>query len=294
MSLAMWARGWKLVGFIAVALGALAQSQQLSLEPNHNSGQSITGAFEGWFTNPDGSFSLLLGYYNRNLEEEIEIPIGENNRIEPGGPDRGQPTHFMPGRMWGVFIVTVPKDFGANTLTWTIVAHGKPTVIPMSLNPLWEVSPLKDAIGNTPPFLSFQSFDSGGPWAQGPRALTESLTASVSHPLPLNIWVADDVKLSPGRIRPKAPITVAWSKFRGPGAVVFANSKPAVEVPGKFPPPAVFGGTATTTAKFSQPGQYVLYLMVNDASGVGGGGFQCCWTNGFVNVSVEPAVRGGE
>ena len=39
------------------------------------------------------------------------MPIGPNNRIEPGGPDMGQPTHFLPGRQSGMFIVTVPKEF---------------------------------------------------------------------------------------------------------------------------------------------------------------------------------------
>ena len=42
--------------------------------------------------------------------QELDIPIGPNNRIEPGGPDMGQPTHFLPGRQWGMFTVPVPKD----------------------------------------------------------------------------------------------------------------------------------------------------------------------------------------
>jgi hypothetical protein len=45
---------------------ALASGQSLPLEPPHESGAGITGAFEGWFKNSDGTFSLLLGYFNRN------------------------------------------------------------------------------------------------------------------------------------------------------------------------------------------------------------------------------------
>jgi hypothetical protein len=45
-------------------------------------------------------------------------------------------------------------------------------------------------------------------------------------------------------------------------------------------------GKAATTAKFSAPGDYTLRLQANDASGDGGGGFQCCWTNVHVKVSV--------
>ena len=105
---------------------------QLPLEPAHDAGSSITGAFEGWFTNADGSFSLVLGYFNRNTRQELDIPVGPNNRIEPGGPDQGQPTHFLTGRQWGMFTVRVPADFGKNKLTWTIVANGQTMVIPLS------------------------------------------------------------------------------------------------------------------------------------------------------------------
>jgi hypothetical protein len=52
--------------------------------------------------------------------------------------------------------------------------------------------------------------------------------------------------------------------------------------------PSVENGSATTTARFSEPGDYVLHVQVNDYSGDGGSGFQCCWTNGEVKVSVKP------
>ncbi len=38
---------------------------------------------------------------------------------------------------------------------------------------------------------------------------------------------------------------------------------------------------------FSAPGDYMLRVRANDASGVSGAGHaQCCWTNGFVKVTV--------
>ncbi len=49
---------------------------QLPLEPLRNSGQGVTGAFEGWYPNPDGSFSLLVGYFNRNEKATLDIPVG--------------------------------------------------------------------------------------------------------------------------------------------------------------------------------------------------------------------------
>src|SRR5262252_6220772 len=60
--------------FGAAAFGALLHAQVLPLEPMHETGASITGAFEGWFKNPDGTFSLLLGYYNRTSKQELDIP----------------------------------------------------------------------------------------------------------------------------------------------------------------------------------------------------------------------------
>src|SRR5206468_5900136 len=86
--------------------------QPLPLGPNRNAGEAVTGAFEGWFYRPDGTINLLVGYYNRNLKQILDIPVGPNNRIEPGGPDYGQPTHFIPRRQWGVFTIPVSKDFG--------------------------------------------------------------------------------------------------------------------------------------------------------------------------------------
>src|SRR5882762_5238498 len=77
--------------------------------PIREKGSSVTGAFEGWYKNKDGSVSLLVGYFNRNTKQELDIPIGPNNRIEPGGPDQGQPTHFLPSRQWGVFSIKVPS-----------------------------------------------------------------------------------------------------------------------------------------------------------------------------------------
>src|SRR5688572_10170498 len=63
-----------------------------------SSGQNVGPIFEGWEENPDGSYHFVFGYINRNWEESVDVPIGPNNHIEPGGPDRGQPTHFLPRR----------------------------------------------------------------------------------------------------------------------------------------------------------------------------------------------------
>lgn len=253
---------------------------QLPMEPMKDSGQSVTAAYEGWYRNSDGTYNFLIGYFNRNAKETLDIPVGPNNRIEPGGPDQGQPTHFLPRRQWGVFTITVPKDFGEKKLTWTITANGQTTSVPMGLNPLWVVEPFKDvAIENTPPVVKFDS--AGKPFQGPPRGIAQTFTTKVSDPLTLTTWATDDgVRPPEARGRGNATVTESWSKYRGPGTVTFEPPKPQVN-------PA--DGKATTTAKFSAPGDYVLRLQVNDATGEGGGGFQCCWTNVHVKVSVTPA-----
>ena len=257
-------------------LGAEAAAQ-LPLEPLKDSGQGVTAAYEGWFRNPDGTFTLLIGYLNRNQKQALDIPIGPSNRIEPGGPDQGQPTHFLPRRQWGVFTVTVPANFGERTLSWTLVANGKTTVVPMGLNPLYEVEPFKDAANNnTPPVLRFEP--GGSPFQGPPRKIVATLGTTIPQPVTLTLYATDDGVVTPDRRAGDSPVAVTWSVFRGPGAVVFSDAKAALDKS---------TGKATTTATFSVPGEYVLRAQANDVSGEGGGGFQCCWTNVHVKVVVR-------
>ena len=93
------------VVMVVVSLGLLGAGQ-LPLAPSPGAGQSVTPAYEDWYENPDGTYSLSFGCFNRNTEEELDIPIGPNNRFGPGNPDRGQPTHFLPRRQRGAFVVT--------------------------------------------------------------------------------------------------------------------------------------------------------------------------------------------
>jgi hypothetical protein len=88
-------------------------------------GQNVSPAFEGWETNPDGSFNMVFGYMNRNWEEEVDVPIGADNNLSPGAADQGQPTHFLPRRNRFVFKVRVPKDWGSKELIWTLTTKGK-------------------------------------------------------------------------------------------------------------------------------------------------------------------------
>jgi hypothetical protein len=282
----------------AIVLAAIAASviasAQVPIEPAKQFGTGVTPAFEGWFDNPDGSHNFLVGYMNRNRAQEVDIPIGPNNRIEPGGPDHGQPTHFLPGRQTGTYLITVPKAFSpTQVLTWTITINGQTNSIPLKLNPLYNISPLKDSsVANTPPMLRFAE---GGPAIQGPIGTLEKAiarTTSVSVPLDLPLWAADDAKYTNNSSQPmrgqRTPVTLSWAKYRGAGTVTFDKPKPAVDKIKGGGVNEPFEGKSTTKAKFSEPGEYVLQVTVNDYSGDGGGGFQCCWTNALVKVTVTP------
>lgn len=263
-----------------VAIGGVPALAQLPLAPTREAGQGITPAFEGWFKNADGSFTLLVGYFNRNTKQILDIAVGPENRIEPGGPDYGQPTHFLPRRNWGVFAIKVPADFGDRKLTWTIVANGHAASVPIGLTKDYQLEPFREpAQGNTPPVLRFTP---GGAALQGPpQGIAASLTTTFPDPVVLTVWASDDGIVDPNRKVPEWPVSVSWFKHRGPGTVTFSVVKPPVDKA---------DGKTTTTASFSAPGEYILRVQGNDVSGEGGSGFQCCWTNAYVKVVVKPGV----
>jgi hypothetical protein len=278
------------IGSLVAALATLVAAggwvvagtaQQLPLQPTKDRGANVTAAYEGWYPNPDGTFTLLIGYFNRNRVEILDIPVGPNNRIEPGGPDYGQPTHFLPRRQWGVFTITVPKDFGNKKFTWTLTANGETTEIPLSLNVRYQIEPFKDvAMGNTPPIVKLQ--ESGPEFTGPPRGFAATLSAAVGQPLSFPVWVSDkpSAVAEEGRGRGNAPpATLLLVKHRGPGEVKFAEARPKADF--------AADGKATATATFSAPGEYVVRVQANDSSGEGGGGFQCCWTNVHVKVNVK-------
>ena len=264
------------VGIFAVPERLL--TQELPLAPMRASGQSVTAAYEGWFRDSDGQVSLLVGYFNRNTEEVLDIPVGPDNRIEPGGPDYNQPTHFLPRRAWGVFAIPLPPDFGDQALTWTIVANGQATQVPMSLKPDWEVEPYREpAQGNTPPTVRFAPM--GDPQQGPPLGISAEYEVTVNESLTVTLWPSDDGQVDPNR-RPLegAPVRIRWSKYRGEGEVVFSDPRPETDET---------TGETRTTVTVSVPGTYVLRAQANDSSGASGG-FQCCWTNAHVRVTVLP------
>ena len=264
-------------GLISIAVGAAsnASSAQTPLAPAAPSGQTATPAFEGWYKNPDGTFSLSFGYFNRNTAEVLSIPAGPDNSISPGDANQGQPTFFYPRRHWGVFAVKVPKDFGEKKIVWTLKVRGKTFSIPGSLREEWQIDALEGEAGsnNTPPVLVIGD---GGPPARGPAGTSVERTASVGKPLTINVVATDD---GAGLARGGSPVVLTWFTHQGPAQATFGT--PTSRLTPK-------GGTSSTTATFSKPGDYILRVRATDSEMVAAGHSQCCWTNAFVKVRVTP------
>jgi hypothetical protein len=259
-----------------VAASQVHAQQPLPLEPVRPSGLPVSPVYEGWYSNPDGSYTLSFGYMNRNSQEVLEIPVGPSNRFEPLPPDQGQPTTFLPRRQYGVFTVTVPADFKDRDVIWTLEAHGQRYSIPGRVKQGYEIDALgAPATGVIPPVLRFAE---GGAEARGPKGLTHGpLSATVGIPLQVSVWATDTGNRQ---------VTLYWAKFRGPGDV---KLEPAtVQVPRDAP-----GGLSTATVTFSAPGEYVLYVHGNNSAVASAGHAQCCWTNGFIKVNVTSRAPGG-
>ena len=266
-----------------VAAGAQRPQTNLPLDPPRERGTSVTPAYEGWYANPDGTFSLLIGYYNRNTKEALDIPVGPNNRVEPGGPDQGQPTHFEIGRQWGVFVIKVPKDFGTKTITWTIVANGEAQSIPFTLNKGYPITPFKElGMGNQPPVLAFSQ---GGAKVTGPPiGVSASFSGTVNQPVAISVWAEGSrrQRAKPSH-RPAAVVDLALSRLSRSTSSAVRGTSPSTR---RAFPSRSRARWLAAAATFDEPGEYLLRVQANDESGEGGFGFQCCWTNTYVKVTV--------
>ena len=233
----------------------------------YSKGQDVSPTYEGWQSNPDGTFSLYFGYYNRNADEELDVPLGPANNFDNVSTgDQGQPTHFYTGRRWFVFKVNVPKDWPVDKrVVWTLTTHGRTDLAKGWLQPEWEVdNPLitKNAVSDR----------SIGVWEteehveeNKPPAVTGSgpQTATVGTPVTLTANVTDDGLPKPkpgGRGRGGRPlgIQVRWIFYRGPAKVQF---DPEV-TNSPYPTPS----KSETKVTFPAPGQYRIRALACDGS----------------------------
>ena len=191
---------------IAASTWALAgQERPQDIKPGdglqHARGELVAPVFEGWFRDDAGTLMLSFGYFNRNYEQELDIPTGPDNKIEPGPADQGQPTHFVPRRQWGAFAVPVAKDVEKRLLaekksvTWTLRANNQTVTIPANLGPAYAIDALKEpTVGNTPPVLHFEGAPASG---TGPLGAKTSIKAVAGTPVTVKFSVTDDKRALP-------------------------------------------------------------------------------------------------
>src|SRR5262245_9877853 len=224
-------------------------------------GQDVSPTFQGWKMNADGTYTLYFGYFNRNSEEEVDIPIGPDNKFDGENIDQGQPTHFYPSPRWWVFSVVVPKDWPKDKrLVWTLTNRGHMNQAKAWLEPEWEVdqgiisknSP-RDAMLMTIG-LGDVDFDNVAAKMNG----TSAQTVKLGEPFTVTVTATDDGRpkpiSAPGR---QQGVRIRWIVYRGSGKVRFDPDIMSERIYGK---PV----TMQTKVTFSAPGNYRLRAIASD------------------------------
>ena len=262
------------------------QNARTQADPSNflfNSGQTVGPIFEGWTRNPDGSYEMHFGYINRNYVEELQIPIGPNNRFTPAAADRGQPTFFYPRVNRSLFSVTVPADWGDKELVWHLTVRDQTHRAVGWLQAEWEIadrSGVGPAAGegevvNQPPTLAVAALrtitlpntlslavivnDDGLPEPPeagaggGGRDILPTFEPDPDGPtVPVNVpQLQASNRRRPSRV-PVDLVTTTWTVWRGPVSV-------AVESDGEPK-----DGNAQMTATFTKPGEYLLRVQASD------------------------------
>ena len=291
-------------GILVLAAGLLAMPSAGFAQRSYATGQTIAPAYEGWERNDDGSFDLVFGYMNRNWEEVIDVSVGPDNSIEPGGLDQGQPTHFYPRRNRFVFHIRVPADFGEKELIWTLTTNGQTERAYASLRRDYFIDDL----------VIQANYGAGGAAATTPELADNQAptleiegagerTTRVGESVVLVAVSTDDGKprarsmpasnpRSPGRITTDTATghRFSWFVYRGAADVTFEPPQTKVWEdtrdtggspwsPGWETPEPPEDGRWITEATFAEPGTYVLRGIAHD------GGLA---TSADVTVSVTP------
>ena len=280
---------WILVApFLAVAVAAGSVSAPLAAQEMSMTERPWTGSvlapaggpiiplFDGWYPNEDGTHTLCFGYFSPNWEEDISIPLGPNNFMEPAQYDGRQPDHFehIPERPFSyrrrycAFSLQVPADFGADDrVTWTLQRGREEALsVPGKLVPAYRLDELTSpGRGDIAPGLQFAG---EGATTQGRDGMyVGPITARANERLELSVSVD----------HPDDEVWVGWAKHQGPGTITFSEQNTMMD-PGTR--------TATTTVRFSEPGRYMVRIQsINNPTAAFE--FHCCWTNMFVEVSVD-------
>lgn len=285
------------------------------------SGMPVIPMFDGWIDKGDGTADLCFGYFNLNLSETVDIPIGPENFVEPAQYNGAQPTHFRevpPGyrRYFCVWSVNVP--LGTEPVVWTLGRNFRTYSTPGHTNSEEYVlenlfQPSRNALA---PALRFIEP------VQGPVARGRGIVAPPAGPaqaragVPLTVAVDATQPEEPGYTGDPKRYRIYWHKFSGPAGDVTFEVPELPEEPEEPAAggPAAAGGAggggdddgpnnnhrafasgATMTlpegetvarlaVTFDEPGEYKLMVQGFDGSF----GMQCCWTTAYLTVNVAP------
>ena len=281
------------------------------LQPRAPGNRTLAPFMEGWYENEDGTYSISFGYLNAN-RDTLEIPLGADNFIEPAQFDGMQPTTFLPGHHRGIFSVDLPAVLKETDVWWTLrKENGEVTRVPGRIGAVaYQLDWYPRPHGSVPPRVSF---DSDAEEGRGPPGIVaeRTLTVSAGSPLTVSINVREDSERDSDDFRFSEPLTlrVVWSKHQGPGRVEFTRHE-STPVPEEADTPGRGGGggfqgaggsrperisvpddvesVVRVVATFSEPGEYMLLAQVDNFRALdSGAGDQCCWTNGYVRVTVR-------
>jgi hypothetical protein len=292
-----------LMGLIAAPVNAQLPTnlRDYPLAQLRASGDLIAPFFDGWIANEDGSVTMVFGFMNRNTEELVDIPLGENNYIEPAQFDGVQPTHFpvydrrgLTGkRERGAFAVTVPADMAGTEVVWTLKHAGHSYSIPgRAVSTAYEMSSAERALGSLHPAIRFnrngpESTDTVGIMA--PR-----ITASVGTPVELSAYVQDRGMRGQYDVDNLYQVGTTWILHQGPSIPEFENES----MSGRARAEAAGEGAmitsndwtmAETQATFWEAGDYVIRLRADNwAAPDSKMDNQCCWSNAYLPVTVRP------
>ena len=220
-------------------------------------GQDVSPTFDGWERNPDGTSTLYFGYYNRNTQEEVDIPVGPENSFDYGNADQGQPTHFYPGRRWFVFKVVVPKDWPVDKrVVWTLANRGRTNLAKGWLEPEWEVEGsgifLTGYRNRVPPYEEeikpAMIAITAGPDQTVTLPSTVTLTATANASSKPDIEAGANLK----------GVQIRWMLYRGPAKVQF--DPPASPIFKENP------AKSETKISFNAPGNYRIRALATDGA----------------------------
>ncbi len=264
-------------------------------------GESVAPMFNGWIRNEDKSVTMIFGFANQNREQIVDIPLGPNNKIEPAQFDGAQPTHFpvyqrrgfVGIQERGVFAVTVPADMADTEVVWTLSSGGQTWSVPgRTSSTAYELSNGERALGTLKPAIKFSMSGAESHSEEGIYA--QRITTSVGNPVTLTAYIQDRGNRAdyPDNKAMYYALGSEWIMHQGPAAPTFSHGKVSgadrVSESGEAGfDSATAWEEVTTQATFSEPGDYIVRLRVDN--------FQapdsqfdnvCCWSNAYVPVTV--------